>query len=296
MLSGSLTISAEELYDHLKSRKLPQRHQKFMVRALKEEGYKVTGGRKRYVQRNRGKDAFKPTDFPRLLENTENLSCMMASLVSAVTGTRREETSEILKDNIHFDTYTIRLEITKAGVPQDVCFPRSFAPILKKWIHHTRSSKYLFPQRHDCEKPISVGTLSGGLVKAMKQSGLHKVLYIKENGYKSLQYGFHSFRKFFCSNLVNSKVDIGIAKKLMRHTKIEQTLEAYAKYGQRILSEAMEKVDPYSVRKEETQPNENIFTKQYLDLFNDYRERKISIEDYHKHKAELKELQGFIKN
>lgn len=280
----------------LSTHRLSQRQRKLMVRTLKAAGYKIVEGRKRYPQRNRGKDAFKPKDLPRILAHTENVTCRMASLISAVTGTRREETTEILKENIDFDSCIIRLEVTKAGVPQDVYFPRSLSPVLKKWIHYTRESRYLFPQRNDPQSPISVTTLSKELVKALKRSELHKVLYVKENGYKALQYGFHSFRKFFCSNLVNSGVEMGTAQKLMRHAKMEQTAGVYAKYGQRMLSEAMEKVDPYKVQKEKIQSHEEVFTKQYLELFQEYRGGKISIDEYHRQKAELKDLQGFIRS
>jgi len=298
MRSDSQNLSAESFYKYFRNNKASQRETKFIVRALKESGYKISGRRKRYVRKNRGKDAFRPKDLPRLLGNMDNTSCKMASLVSAVTGSRREETIEILKDNINFNSCTIRLEVTKKGTPQDVYFPRSFAPIVQKWIHYSRDTKYLFPQRSDPNKPISVTTLSKELEKAVKRSGLFEIIYVKENGYKAARYGFHSFRKFFCSNLVNSGVSMEVARKLMRHEKMELTAQVYAQLGKKSLTEAMDKIDPYSVEKakEYAGVDEEKFTDQYLKLFNDYREGKLNSEEFRQQRNTLKDLQGFIKS
>lgn len=305
------SLTAEELYSQLRAGKMPERHKKFLLMALEEEGCKVVKRQKRCVQRNRGKESFKPKDLPKLFSSMDSLTCMMASLVSCVTGSRREETSEILKENIDFDECRIHLVITKKGVPQDVFFPKSFAPLLKKWIHYTRDSRFLFPQRYDSERPISVATLSKNLDKATDKAGLKQAMYVKENGHSISRYGFHSFRKFFCSMLVNTGVPMETARKLMRHEKVELTIRVYAHLGRRNLTEAMNRIDPYAEQNQQHDgqnghsqiaPNQHstdtrgIFAGQYIQLFNEFRNGKITEEQYRRQRQELTEIQALMKS
>ncbi|MFH0870225.1 MAG: tyrosine-type recombinase/integrase [archaeon] len=295
----------EELYSQIKDNKMSQRQKRFIIQALKEQGFKVKKQQKKWVQRNRGKLPFKPSDLPRIFENMDNLNVRMASLVALVTGTRRAETVEILKKNIDLEECRIRLEITKKGVPQDVYFPQSFAPLLRKWCHYTRDSPFLLPHRLTPNKPICLASLNSGLSKALKKAGMAEAMYVKENGHTVQKYGFHSFRKFFCSMLVNNGVKPEVARILMRHEKVELTLKVYTHLGRKTLNQAMERIDPMSSfglkepRQQDTPKTPQIgqqFANQSILLFNDYRNGKINKEEYEQSKQELISLQKVFDN
>lgn len=310
-----INLTAEELYEQMLTGGITQRQKKFLIRAFREKGCAINPRPKKWIQRNRGKEPFRPKDLPRLFKNMENINCMMASLMSCVTGARREETSEILKENIDFDECRIRLIVTKKGVPQDVYFPKSLIPLLKKWTHYTRNSKYLLPSHHTPEKPIAVTTLSKEFDKATQKAGLKDTLYIKENGYRASRYGFHSFRKFFCSMLINSGVHLETARRLMRHEKVELTAKTYTQLGKKNLTSAMDHIDPYAERRQGLQepqgqqenqysqatPNQSpestqgMFASQYIRLFNEFRNGTMTEEEYHRQKQELTEIQALMK-
>ncbi len=311
-IQKTVNLTAEELYEQILTGGITQRQKKFLIRAFREKGCLINPRPKRWIQKNRGKEPFRPKDLPPLFRHMDNLNCMMASLVSCVTGTRREETSEILKENIDFDECRIRLIVTKKGVPQDVYFPKSLIPLLKKWTHYTRDSKYLLPSHQTAEKPIAVTTLSKELEKATQKSGLLETLYIKENGYKAKKYGFHSFRKFFCSMLINSGTHLETARRLMRHEKVELTARTYTQLGKKNLTSAMDHIDPYAEARPthqengdnpctRTPPNQHpadtngIFAGQYIQLFNEFRNGRITEEEYRRQRQELTEIQALMK-
>ena len=129
-------------------------------------------------------------------------------------------------------------------------------------------------------------------------------MFVKADGKNVSRYGFHSFRKFFASMIVNNNVPPEMAKKLLRHKKLELTLNVYAKYGTKVITETMETIDPFksgqsnagmTTSPASTQNSfEGLFASKSLELFNDWRSGKIEEEEYQAQKQELMHLQSML--
>lgn len=197
---------------------------------------------------------------------TLNAKMAVACAFAARTGSRRRAVVETRRDWIDWDNCRMVHPKNKNGKEMIYYFDKAFMSILRKWDNLLGDTEYLFPAQ-DGGKLTPEGFYSE-YVKHLQLAGLWVLDPKRKDSLRTQhKYVFHTWRATFASLLVNNKVEIYTASKLMGHNDVAVTQQYYTKLGAKAQLEALSKV--FNGQEEKIIPQQNVNLpdpKQLLDI------------------------------
>jgi site-specific recombinase XerD len=151
-------------------------------------------------------------EVEQIIKATSNIRYRTLLMVIYGAGLRVSEAMNLKVSDIDKERMTLHIRCAKGGKDRLVILSPILYQALRDYWNVCKFSNYVFPNKHDPNKPLSTHRASQIFKSAKAKAGIKK------------QGGVHSLRHGFATHLLEAGTDIFAIKALLGHSSIQSTV------------------------------------------------------------------------